>query len=203
MADEIRLTNAVLRPWRLDDAEPIAKYANNRNIWRNLRDRFPHPYSLQDAHDFLAGRVEIGSSLGVQRAPTIETSFAIEVDGEAAGSIGLLLNDDIHRGTAELGYWLAEPHWGRGIATEAARAMVAYGFEHLELRRIEAVVFAWNPASARVLEKTGLTLEARLRKQVIKDGGHGRAALRDHLARLASDSRGHTKKPPVGAASSV
>ena len=170
MAHEILLTNAVLRPWRLDDAESIAKYANNRNIWRNLRDRFPHPYSLQDAHEFLAGRAEIGSSLGVQRTPTIETSFAIEVDGEAAGSIGLLLNDDVHRGTAELGYWLAEPHWGRGIVTEAARAMVAYGFDDLGLRRIEAVVFAWNPASTRVLEKAGLTFEARLRKQVIKDG---------------------------------
>ncbi len=98
------------------------------------------------------------------------THFAIEVEGEAAGSIGLELGEDVARRSAEIGYWLGEAHWGRGIATEAVRTVTAYGFEQLDLVRIFANVFAWNPASMRVLEQAGYVLEGRLRSAVTKDG---------------------------------
>lgn len=159
--DPIRLRDAVwLRPWRATDAPALALHANNRNVSRHLRDRFPYPYHPSDAERFLA--------LAVAQDPP--RNLAIEVDGEAAGSVALTLHDDVGRGTAEIGYWLAEPCWGRGIMTDAVRAMVAHGFDRFALRRIEARVFSSNPASARVLEKAGFTLEGRLRAAVIKDG---------------------------------
>ena len=144
----------------MSDAPALAEAANNRNVWLQLRDRMPHPYALSHAEDYL--RVVVGAQP--------ELSFCIEVEGRAAGTIGLHVGSDIYRQNAELGYWLAEPFWGRGIITEAVRAMVRYGFEAYPLHRIHAEVFARNAASGRVLEKAGFTYEARLRSNVIKDG---------------------------------
>ncbi|HEU5313458.1 MAG TPA: GNAT family N-acetyltransferase, partial [Candidatus Udaeobacter sp.] len=148
-----------IRPWRLDDAESLAKHANNRKVWLALRDLFPHPYTIQDAHEFL--------QRATSEQPT--TKFCIEVDGAAVGGIGIRLGQDVHRHTATLGYWLGEKFWGRGIVTEAVAALSDFWFENFPLRRISAEVFANNPASARVLQKAGFVFEGRLKNNVIKD----------------------------------
>ena len=157
---ELDLGVCTVRSWRLDDTASLVRHANNRKVWRNLRDRFPYPYTSSDAEAFL--RSVIGT--------TPETSFAIAVDGAAVGGIGLTLADDIHRRSAELGYWLGEEYWGRGITSAAVRAVTDYAFAHYDLVRIWAGVFHWNPASMRVLEKAGYTREATLRKSAFKDG---------------------------------
>ena len=157
---EIRLSLSVLRPWRTGDEASLVKYANNRNIWRNVRDRFPYPYTLEHALTWI--------ELSKRVKPV--TNFAIVVDGAAVGGIGLILKDDIYSRSAEIGYWLGEEFWGRGIVTEAVRALTDWAFLNFDLCRIYAGVFEWNPGSMRVLEKAGYQLEARLRKRVTKDG---------------------------------
>jgi RimJ/RimL family protein N-acetyltransferase len=157
---QLTLTRCEVRSWRTSDADALATYADNRNIWINLRDAFPHPYSKQDAREFLKG---------VKRR-TPETLFAIAVKGQAVGGIGFVLHPDVERVSAEIGYWLGEPFWGRGIASEALVAVTAHAIQTHGLTRVFAVPFAWNAASCRVLEKAGYVLEARLRKSAIKDG---------------------------------
>ena len=157
---ELKLTKSTLRPWRTGDEESLARHANNRKIWRNLRDAFPHPYTNENAEWWI--RVA-GSADPI-------TSFAIEVEDEAVGGMGVVLKDDVFRRSAEIGYWLGEEFWGRGIVTEALRAMTDYAFATWDLCRIFAGVFEWNPGSARVLEKAGYELEARSRRAVTKDG---------------------------------
>ena len=98
------------------------------------------------------------------------THFAIAVDGKAVGGIGFHPGKDVGRRTAEIGYWLGEPYWGRGIVSEALRAVTEHAFAKHDLVRLQAHVFEWNTASARVLEKAGYTREARLRKSVTKEG---------------------------------
>jgi len=149
-----------LRPLQMADAESMAQHANNRKVWLNLRDRFPHPYSLEDARSFLETVVD--------QEPTLV--FAIEVEGEVAGTIGLTPGVGDRHLTAELGYWLGEPYWNQGIVTAAVKSTSAYAVDELGFLRIEAHVFAWNPASARVLEKAGFTYEGTLRKSMVKDG---------------------------------
>lgn len=155
----LHLSIGCVRSFRQDDARAIAHYANNRHIWLNLRDRFPHPYTIDDARRFLGG--VIGQSP--------ETVFAIEIDGEAAGAIGLILHEDVERCSAELGYWLGEPFWGRGVMTEAVKAVTTHAFGAFSLTRVYAVPFASNLRSARVLEKAGYVLEARMRRSAVKD----------------------------------
>ena len=151
---------ARIRSWREDDADSLAQHANNRSVWRNMRDQFPHPYALADARAFIA----------TARARQPETFFAIDVDGAAVGGIGYTMHDDVERVAAEIGYWLGTQHWGRGIMSRAVAAFTSYVFEcHREVRRLYAVPFAWNPASARVLEKAGYQLEGRMRESVVKD----------------------------------
>jgi ribosomal-protein-alanine N-acetyltransferase len=150
----------LLRPWRIDDAAALVAHGNNRNVSRNLRDRFPFPYTAADAEAYLAHATQTPHEL----------VFCIEVEGSAGGGIGLHPGDDVYRLSAELGYWLAEPFWGRGIVTEAVQAVVRHGFNLLPLVRIEAGAFSSNPASARVLEKCGFTFEGVRRHNVIKDG---------------------------------
>jgi RimJ/RimL family protein N-acetyltransferase len=154
------LTHCTVRSWGPADAPGIARHANNRAIWRNLRDRFPHPYALADAVGFVEAA----------RARVPETFFAITVDGEAIGGIGYTLHEDVERVSAEIGYWLGEPFWGRGIATEALRAVTAHAIAEHSLTRVYAVPFEWSVASCRVLEKVGYELEGRLRRSALKDG---------------------------------
>jgi RimJ/RimL family protein N-acetyltransferase len=161
MGDELAFTTGrcVVRELRESDAEALARQANNRNVWLNLRDRFPHPYGLRDAQAFIAKA----------RSMSPPTHFGIEVQGQVAGAIAFELRQDVERFSAEIGYWLAEALWGRGIMTDALRAATAYAFGSLGLKRVYAMPFATNRASARVLEKAGYRLEGVLRRAVVKD----------------------------------
>jgi len=149
-----------IRDWAMEDASAIVRYADNRNISMWLRDRFPSPYTLYDAEAFLLAIA--------QQNP--RTAFAVATNREAIGGIGLEFGRDVHRFTAELGYWLGEPFWGQGIMTEAVRHFSDWAFAHLELHRIHANVFSGNISSARVLEKAGFQCEGRLRASVFKHG---------------------------------
>lgn len=157
---QLTLARLGVRSLRLDDAARLAKFANNREIWRNLRDRFPHPYARKDADEYLA------RALG--REPQL--NFAITLNDEFIGSIGIIPGEDIYRRSAEFGYWLGEPYWGGGYATEAVRGFTDWAFGAFDLVRLYAMVFVYNPASARVLEKAGFTREATSRAAAIKDG---------------------------------
>lgn len=149
-----------LRPFDDTDLPALLKYADNPNVARYLRERFPQPYTAA------AGRAWIANTK--RQDPPV--TFCIATDDELIGGIGIELQTDVYRRSGELGYWLAEPFWGRGIVTAAANAVVEYGFTRLDLVRIFAGVFATNPASARVLEKVGFELEGRSRHAVFKHG---------------------------------
>jgi RimJ/RimL family protein N-acetyltransferase len=154
------LESCVVRSWERGDARSLLRHANSRKIWRNVRDQFPYPYTATDADLWIRSAKQLRP----------ETHFAIAVGDEAIGAIGIELKDDVYRRSAEIGYWLGESYWGRGIATEAVAAATEWAFKHFDLDRIYAHVFEWNPASARVLEKAGYELEGRMRKSVVKDG---------------------------------
>jgi [ribosomal protein S5]-alanine N-acetyltransferase len=156
----VTLKACEIRSWRAGDLESLVTYANNRNIWINLRDRFPYPSRTRDGSAFLKHTRE-------QRP---ETAFAIAVNAEAVGGIGFQLGTDVERVSAEIGYWLGQPFWGRGIATEALVALTKHAIATHGLTRVFAVPFAWNTASCRVLEKAGYVLESRLRRSAVKDG---------------------------------
>jgi RimJ/RimL family protein N-acetyltransferase len=149
-----------LRPWNEGDEASLVRHANNYEVWRCLRDSFPHPYTHADAEQWIA----------LTRRQDPQTHFAIEVDGEAAGGIGLGQGSDIERCSAEIGYWLGETHWSKGIATAVVRALTSYGFEALGLTRIFAVPFASSSASIRVLEKCGYIREGIMRRSAVKEG---------------------------------
>ncbi len=159
---ELRITlpQCVVRAWRHTDKASLVKHADNRKIWRNLTHAFPHPYTAADADRWL-DRV-------TTQVPC--SHFAIEVDGEAAGGIGVEPLGGIFATTGEIGYWLGEPFWGRGIVTAAASALVPRAMSALKLHRLEAAVFEWNPASMRVLEKLGFVCEGVLCRSAVKDG---------------------------------
>lgn len=150
----------VLRPWERRDIDILPQIANDRRIWRNLRDGFPHPYDRACAEHFVS-LCENG---------TLGHTFAIECEGHVMGGIGVHPFDDVYRKTAEIGYWLGVASWGQGYATEAVHAIIRYGFDVVEMERLQAGVYAWNEASAHVLEKAGFEFEGRLRRQAFKDG---------------------------------
>ena len=156
----LELTRCTIRPWVGTDAESLQRHANNRNVSMHLRDRFPFPYELQHATGFL-------SWLAQQPSPTV---WAIEVNGEAVGGIGLELHTDVERVSAEIGYWLGESLWGRGIVTEALTAVTKEVFVRYEITRIYAVPFSDHDASVRVLEKAGYVREGRMKHSAIKEG---------------------------------
>ena len=149
-----------IRSFAATDAESIVKYANNRHISINLRDRFPYPYTRADADAFL----------DAAWAQQPESDFAIAAPHEVIGGIGFHRQPDVYRLSAEVGYWLGEPFWGRGILTDALKGVTGYAMKTHGLTRIYALPFSWNAASCRVLEKAGYVLEARLRCSAIKSG---------------------------------
>ena len=151
----------LLRRWCRPDREALLRHAGSWNVARNLRDLFPHPYTPEAADAWLEDPLHDAAPL---------STFAIEADGEAVGGIGLVPGHDVERFSAEIGYWLGEAVWGRGLATAAVRAATEYGFTRLGLRRIFALPFAHNTASSRVLAKAGYRLEARLSDSAFKEG---------------------------------
>ena len=154
------LTRCTIREWRVDDAADLAKHANDIGVAANLRDAFPSPYTLDDANTFLA-RI-------INDQPMV--NFCLDIGGSAAGGIGLRFGSDIHRRTAEFGYWLGSAFWNRGIMSEAVGAFSDAALQAFDLRRLYAEPFANNTASARALEKAGFILEARLQNNVMKAG---------------------------------
>ena len=164
-----------LRAWRHGDEDSLVRHANNPNIARSLRDRFPHPYTLDDARAWIAHA----------SAEDPVTDFAIVVDGAAVGGIGFDRQPDVERHSVEFGYWLGEEYWGRGIVTAAVRAMCEHIFATFDVCRIQSTVFEGNPASVRVLEKAGFAFEGRLRNAVTK---HGRRMDAFVYARLKDDA---------------
>jgi RimJ/RimL family protein N-acetyltransferase len=156
---EIRTQRLLLRSWRAADADALVANVNHREVWRNT-GALPFPYVRSDAEAFL----------GYLAAHPEETHVAIVIDGEPGGSVGMYRRGGLERFTGELGYWLGPRFWGRGFATEAARALVEHVFATTEVVRIEGRVFAWNPASCRVLEKAGFRREGLKRRSAFKDG---------------------------------
>ena len=149
-----------LRALQLSDKSDLAKLANNKKIWDNLRDYIPYPYTEKDAEVFI--------NLSKEQNPT--QTFGIAYDGMLVGVIGFNVQKDIYRKSAEVGYWIGEPFWGKGIATEAVKLITAYGFNELELIRIYTGVFEHNTASMKVLEKNGYSREGIFKNAVIKNG---------------------------------
>jgi RimJ/RimL family protein N-acetyltransferase len=149
-----------VRSWRRDDLKSLVLHANNPKIAANLRDQFPHPYTRRDAIDFL----------DYAQSQEPECSFAIEYSGEAVGGVGFLIGRDIARISAEMGYWLSEELWGRGIVTRAVAAMSEWAFDNYKLTRVFAMAFAHNAASIRVLEKAGFEREGMMQRSAIKNG---------------------------------
>jgi len=162
----LQLATCTIRPWAESDAESLQRNANNRAVSIQLRDRFPFPYGIEQARTFLGWITK-------QSSPTV---WAIEVDREAVGGIGIELHSDVERVSAEIGYWLGQNYWNRGIASEALKAVTVEVFKQFEITRLYAVPFADHAASVRVLEKAGYIREGYLRQSAIKNG-----EIRDQL----------------------
>lgn len=157
----IRTRRLELVPWRDEHAEPVVAIADSYRVWLNLRDRFPHPYTLEDARGWIAFNAALDGP---------PQNFAIVHEGAVIGGAGVEPLEDVQRIGGEVGYWLGEASWGRGFATEALVALTTYAFEEMDLSRCEAGVFGYNLASARVLEKAGYAHEGTMRRAILKDG---------------------------------
>lgn len=164
-----------LRPFRPGDEAALVEHADDRRVWQNLRDRFPHPYTHADAEQWIAHA----------RADAPPLQLAVTLDDRVIGGVGLERLADVSRFSAELGYWLGGAHWGRGFASEAVAAFVEWAFASLPLERLQAFVFTPNAASRRVLEKCGFRLEGVARRSVFKEGRFLDACL---YARVRGDA---------------
>ena len=151
-----------LRAWQIEDAEALAQAADNFNIAKNLRNAFPNPYTLDNAIWYIND--------SIANAGKKQINYAIVIDGQAAGSIGIFVKDDVYEKSAELGYWLSEDYWRRGIMSKAVGIICQEAFERFDIIRIFAEPFADNAGSRRVLEKAGFTCEGIMRNGVYKNG---------------------------------
>ena len=156
----MKQTSVQLRPLRSSDRATMAQLANNKKIWDNVRDAFGHPYTEKNAEEF------------IQRQANSDTEkvFAIDFNGELCGLVGLILQKDVYRKSAEIGYWIGELYWDRGIATQAVGLLVSHAFDQLTLVRLYAGVFEYNVESMRVLEKNGFQKEGISKKSIFKNG---------------------------------
>jgi [ribosomal protein S5]-alanine N-acetyltransferase len=157
---ELKQNDIVLRGFRKTDSVRLAELANNEKISQNLRDGFPHPYSLKDAEYFIENCLNQHPS----------TFFAIEFNGEYVGNISLLIGKDVYRRSAEIGYCIGEPYWNKGIATNAVNMICEHRFKNLGIVRIHTGIFKYNTASMRVLEKCGFEKEGVFKKSIFKKG---------------------------------
>lgn len=149
-----------LRTLQPSDAAPMAEHAANENIWRNVRDYFPNPYRIEDAASFIA--METGRD--------VPQNLGIICEEKCIGVIGFYPMQDVYRLTADFGYWIGEPFWGRGIVSAAVAAMVDYVFKQTDIIRLQSSVFAFNEASKKVLLKNGFTLDCVAKRGAIKNG---------------------------------
>lgn len=154
--------DCVIRSWKIEDAPELAAALNNKNIHDNLRDGLPFPYTESDAEYYISEMLNSD--------PDNTFAFAVTVNGKVVGSIGAFRGVNIHYRTAELGYYIAQTYWGRGIATKAVGQICRYVFENSDVIRIYAEPFSWNKASCRVLEKNGFELEGTLHSNAVKNG---------------------------------
>jgi [ribosomal protein S5]-alanine N-acetyltransferase len=152
--------NILLRRLSVDDAPLLAALANNRKIWINLRDVLPSPYTINDANSFI--------SISTKDEP--QTIFAIEYDGSFCGVVGIVPLSDVYRKTAEIGYWIGEPFWNKGIASVAVKLVTDYAFIELGFVRLHAGIFEYNKASMKVLLKNGYEQDGLFKKSIFKDG---------------------------------
>lgn len=151
-----------IRKWELSDAKDLSTALSNKKVLDNLRDGLPYPYTKKDAAEYISAMLSADGN---------ETfAFAITVDGKAVGSIGVFRQENIHKQTAELGYYLSENYWGNGIMTEAVKQICEYVFDNSDILRIFAEPFSYNTASCRVLEKAGFKYEGTLRQNAVKNG---------------------------------
>ncbi|GAB3747146.1 GNAT family N-acetyltransferase [Spirosoma pomorum] len=153
------LSSGRLRPWREGDEDSLSRHASNRHIWNNVRDFFPYPYTPRDAHSWVRSNKSYHQP----------TNFAVEIDGQAVGNIGFTVKDDIYRFNAEIGYWLSEDYWGRGIMSEAVPLVTRYIFDQFQVNRVFACVLAGNVGSMHVLQSAGYRHEAVLRQAATKN----------------------------------
>ncbi len=151
-----------IRQWKLSDAADLAYLINNKNILNNLRDGLPYPYTVKDAREFIAE--------ALQDDFNEIFAFAVIAEGRTVGNIGIYRRKNIYFRTAELGYFIGEEYWNRGIATRAVKKACKYVFENTDVVRIYAEPFSRNRASCRVLEKAGFTREGTLRANAVKNG---------------------------------
>jgi RimJ/RimL family protein N-acetyltransferase len=177
---EFVLDGLLLRPMRETDAESFARHANDREVWLNLRDGFPHPYPVEAARDFIEQ---------CAAAEDDRVVFGIDLGGQVVGACGLWPQDDVNRRCAEIAYWLGRAFHGRGLATKAVGALTAHAFDALDLVRVQAAIFEWNAASARVLTKCGYVREGILRASIEKDG----RIADSHLYAKVRDPEGPTR----------
>lgn len=171
--------NITVRAYRSSDAEALAYHGNNRRIARNMLDTWPVPYTMEASRGWVARCLDESnwaptiraSAESSARIPKLPRSWVIALDDQPIGSCGLKLPGDVHGHVAVLGYWIGEEHWGKGIITEVVTALIEWTWKtYAHIMKIEAEVFGWNPASGRVLLKTGLREEARQRAKVCKFG---------------------------------
>lgn len=156
----ISLTDITLRQWAEGDQPDLIAQANNKNVWRNLSHLFPHPYTREDADNWIM----------IANADTKSIHLAIEYQGKVIGGIGAVAGEGVFAATVEIGYWLGEDFWGKGFASQALTALTDHLITQQTFVRLQATVFAWNEASMHLLEKAGYAREACLQKSISKDG---------------------------------
>ena len=179
------LTLGKLRPWHEGDEESLVRHASNRHIWNNVRDFFPHPYTPRDANTWVRSN----------RSYQQPNNLAVDIDGQAVGNIGFTVKDDIYRYNAEIGYWLGETHWRRGIMSEALPIMTEYIFGNFQVNRIFACVLEGNIGSMRVLEAAGYRHEAIHRKAAVKNNQY----LDEHIFAMLRSERQRAESVEQGA----
>ena len=160
MLPKVEKQNIVLRKWRSGDEDAIVKHANNYEVVKYLKDSFPYPYTHADAQRWVYFASHQASA----------HFLAIEVENEVVGCVGIEKQQDVYRKSAELGYWIGQEYWNRGIMTHVVSEMVEYAFSKFDIVRLYAHVFEGNIGSVRVLEKAGFVQEAIQRKAVCKEG---------------------------------
>ena len=160
-------TELGFRKLKESDVKQLAKVANNKNISRNMRDGFPHPYTVENAKTMVKR---------VNEDPHFKYAFAITLDDEVIGSVAGFFQDDVYAKNMEIGYWIAEEHWNKGFGTQAMKWITKYLFENTDVNRLFAGVFEYNVASANVCEKCGFRMVARVRQKVLKEGKEGCSA---------------------------